>query len=282
VNATVEGRPTVVGSVAALKGSLGPTLVSGRLPRGPGEIVLGPKLLDAIGASIGDRVDVDGGSRTKLRVVGTALNIDPQDQGFGTTAFVAPEILGSLRGETGLFNEETALRFRPHADVVAATDRLKAAIPLGLTDESFPGRPAAVGNVAELGRLPQMIAFVLGVIGAIAVAHAVVVATRRRRHELAVLAALGMTRAQRARIVVSMAATMIGLGVLVGVPLGVLLGSYVWSLMAQGLRVDWSAIVPGVEVLGIAAAAVSLALLVALVPARSAFRVRPSAELRSG
>ena len=110
----------------------------------------------------------------------------------------------------------------------------------------------------------------------------VVLAVRRRRHELAVLAALGMTRPQRARIVVAMAATLIGFGLLVGIPVGVLLGSYVWNLMASGLRVDWTAIVPVVEVLGIAVAAIALALLVALLPARSAFRVRPAPELRNG
>jgi len=282
VGVTVDGRPTVVGSVTGLKGSLVPTLVSGRLPRGPGEIVLGPKLLDASGASIGEDVEVRARTRMKLRVVGTALNIDPQDLSFGTTAFVAPEAFRQVLGDAGLFNEETALRFRPGADAVAATDRLKAAIPLGLTDESLPSRPAAVGNVAELGRLPQMIALVLAAIGAIAVAHAVVVAARRRRHDLAVLAVLGMTRPQRARIVVSMAATLIGLGILVGVPLGILLGTYVWNVMASGLTVDWSAVVPVLEVLGVAVVALGLAVLVALLPARGAFRMRPAAELRRG
>ena len=58
VDATVDGRPTVVNAVTGIKGSLVPTLVSGRLPRAPGEIALGPKLLAETGASIGDDVQV--------------------------------------------------------------------------------------------------------------------------------------------------------------------------------------------------------------------------------
>jgi ABC-type lipoprotein release transport system permease subunit len=97
-----------------------------------------------------------------------------------------------------------------------------------------------------------------------------------------VLAALGMTRWQRARIVMAMAATMVGLGLLIGVPIGALVGAFVWGLIAQDLRVDWAADVPVLTIAAIAVAAVGITLVVALLPARNAGRVGPAAVLRSG
>ncbi len=282
IDATVEGDQTTLNALTPLRGVLEPTLVSGRLPRRPDEIALGPRLLAASGESIGDQVSVQVEVNFRLTVVGTALNLDPQDETFGTTGYVMPATLRRLRGDTDLYNEETALRFRSGVDVAAATQRLKAQIPFGLTDESLPSRPAAVANVAEIGRLPEILALVLGAIGMVAVAHAVVLAVRRRRHELAVLGALGMTRWQRSRIVMAMAGTMVGLGLLIGIPVGLLLGSFVWSLVARDLRVDWSADIPTIAVLTILVLSVVITLLIALLPARNAGRVRAAAELRSG
>jgi hypothetical protein len=278
----VEDRPTTLNSVTPLKGSLAPTLASGRLPEKPREIALGPRLLARTGSGIGDTVVVRVRTTMRLRVVGTALNLDPQDETFGTTGFVTPATLRELRGRADWFNEETALRFHEGVDVEAATRRIKEEIPLGLTDESLPDRPPAVDNVAELGRLPEVLAVVLAIIGLVAVGHAVVLAVRRRRRELAVLAALGMTRWQRARIVMAMAGTMVGLGLVIGIPIGALVGVLVWGLIARDLRVDWAADVPALTVIGIAAAAVVITLVIALLPARNAGRVGPAAVLRSG
>jgi ABC-type lipoprotein release transport system permease subunit len=284
IDAVVEGRPTTLNAVTVLKGVFSPTLESGRVPTATNEIALGPKLLAAIDASMGDTVQIRVFARTtvRLRVVGTALNLDPQDETFGTTGFVVHATLQRLRGDGNLFNEETALRFRSGVDVEVATQRIKAEIPYGLTDESLPNRPGAVANVAELGRLPEVLAIVLAVIGLVAVAHAVVLAVRRRNRELAVLAAIGMTRSQRVRIVLSMAATMVGLGLVIGVPIGALLGAFVWRLIASDLRVDWAADVPGPLIAGIALAALAITLAIAWLPARNAGRVRPAAVLRSG
>ncbi len=215
-------------------------------------------------------------------MVGTALNLDPQDESFGTTAYVTRATFARLQGNDGLVNEETVLHFRSGADAAAVHRRLKVATPLGLTDESLPTRPAAVANIAEIGRVPTMLAIVLGVIGVVAVAHAVVLAVRRRRRALAVLAALGMTQGQRLRIVLAMATTMILLGLLIGVPIGLILGSYVWNLMASGLRVGFDANVPILAVLGVSVLGVALTLLIALLPARDAAHVRPAPLLRAG
>jgi hypothetical protein len=282
LDATVDRHATAVNTVQALKGELTPTIESGRMPDRSGEIALGPKLLETIDAKVGDEVVVRSRATRTLRVVGTALNLDPQDESFGTTAYVTRSTFVALRGNGGLVNEETVLHLRPEADAAVVHRRLKIATPLGLTDESLPTRPAAVANVAEIGKVPTMLAVVLGIIGMVAVAHAVVLAVRRRRRALAVLAALGMTQGQRLRIVLAMATTMILLGLTIGIPLGLLLGSYVWNLMATGLRVGFEANVPVLGVCGVALAGIALTLLVALLPARDAARVRPAPLLRAG
>jgi hypothetical protein len=282
LDATVDRHATSINTLQALKGRFSPTVESGRMPDRPGEIALGPKLLDTLGAHVGDEVVVRSDATRTLRVVGTALNLDPQDESFGTTAYVTRSTFDALRGRQRLLNEETVLHFNPGADARAVHRRLKIATPLGLTDESLPTRPAAVANVAEIGKVPTMLAVVLGIIGIVAVAHAVVLAVRRRRRSLAVLAALGMTQGQRLRIVLAMATTMILVGLVIGIPLGLILGSYVWNLMASGLRVGFEANVPVLAVCGVALLGIALTLLVALLPARDAARVRPAPLLRAG
>jgi ABC-type lipoprotein release transport system permease subunit len=91
-----------------------------------------------------------------------------------------------------------------------------------------------------------------------------------------------MTQRQRLRIVLAMATTMILVGLVIGIPLGLILGSYVWNLMATGLRVDFEASVPVLAVCGVALLGVVLTLLVALLPARDAAHVQPAPLLRAG
>ena len=64
--------------------------------------------------------------------------------------------------------------------------------------------------------------------------------------------------------------------------MGLLLGSYVWNLMATGLRVGFEANVPILAVVGVALLGIVLTLLVALLPARDAARVQPAPLLRAG
>ena len=66
-----------------------------------------------------------------------------------------------------------------------------------------------------------------------AVGHALATAVRRRRHDVAVLRAVGMTRAQSRWVVATQATVLAVVGLLVGVPLGVALGRTVWRYVAD-------------------------------------------------
>ncbi|HUY49963.1 MAG TPA: ABC transporter permease [Streptosporangiaceae bacterium] len=65
-----------------------------------------------------------------------------------------------------------------------------------------------------------------------AVGHALSIAVNRRRHELAVLRALGMTRLQTRMVVATQASALAVIGLVFGVPLGVALGRGIWRVVA--------------------------------------------------
>jgi ABC-type lipoprotein release transport system permease subunit len=81
--------------------------------------------------------------------------------------------------------------------------------------------------------LPVFLAGFLALLALGAVGHALTTAVRRRRHDLAVLRALGMTRAQSRWVVVTQASMLAVVGALVGLPLGVALGRTIWRYVAE-------------------------------------------------
>jgi ABC-type antimicrobial peptide transport system permease subunit len=92
-----------------------------------------------------------------------------------------------------------------------------------------------------------------------AVGHALVTAVRRRRHDIAVLRALGMTRRQSRTTVITQATVVSLIGLAVGAPLGVALGRTIWRYVADTTFMHY---VPPV-----AAAALALVIPVTLVAA---------------
>lgn len=66
-----------------------------------------------------------------------------------------------------------------------------------------------------------------------AVGHALAMAVWRRRRDVAVLRALGMTRWQSRGVVVTQATVLAVIGLLFGVPLGLALGRTLWRVVAD-------------------------------------------------
>ena len=87
-------------------------------------------------------------------------------------------------------------------------------------------------TIKDLELLPVALSAFLALLAVSAVGHALATAVRRRRHDLAVLRALGITRRQ-ARLVVTTQASLLALiGLVFGVPLGIALGRAVWRTVA--------------------------------------------------
>jgi len=129
--------------------------------------------------------------------------------------------------------------------------------------------------------LPRTLAVLLTVLALLAVGHALVTSVRRRRRELAVLKTLGFDRAQIGATVAWQASTLATVGLVVGIPVGLLAGHLVWRQAADGLGVSTTAVTPTLAVLITAACALAAANLIAFFPARAAARTRPGVALRS-
>jgi predicted lysophospholipase L1 biosynthesis ABC-type transport system permease subunit len=139
-----------------------------------------------------------------------------------------------------------------------------------------------VTRLEQIDLVPLALSILLALLAIAAVGHAVVVGVRRRRYELALLKVLGFTRGQ-VRATVAWQATILGAaGLVVGIPLGVLLGGWAWSLVADGLGVRSVVESPVLWLVAAVAAALVIVNLIALVPGRLAARTRPAVALRTG
>lgn len=281
---TVAGQPTTATVLHTVKGSMQLQVGRGRPPTGPQEIAVGPKLLDRAGATIGDEIEVVGidGRPARFTVVGTALTVSSESATYHSEAFFSREVSQEVipwNAERGAF-PMALIRFAPGVDKEAATAAIDEAYPFALMNESFPRPPSEITNVAQLDSLPRLLAGFLAFLGFAALVHALVVTVRSRRRDLGILRSLGFTRVQSAATIVAMTSTIVVIGVTIGVPLGLVVGASGWRLVAQQVYVATDSLMPLVWIAVAVAAALVVANLTALLPARAAARQAPIESLR--
>jgi predicted lysophospholipase L1 biosynthesis ABC-type transport system permease subunit len=142
-------------------------------------------------------------------------------------------------------------------------------------------RPAEIVNYRSMGTMPVILA---GGVAAGAVAglgFALVASVRRRRRDLALLKTLGFTRGQLAGAVAWQSTVVAVVGLIVGGPLGIAAGRWLWILFARELSAVPEPIIPAASVVLAAVAALVLANLVAAVPGRQAARTPAALLLRT-
>ena len=103
---------------------------------------------------------------------------------------------------------------------------------------------------------------------------------RRRRHELAVLRALGLTRLQSRMVVVTQASMLTVIGLAFGVPLGIALGRTVWRVVAGFTPLAYQPPLAVWALLLVAPVALLAANLLAAWPAEQAARLHTGHILR--
>jgi hypothetical protein len=282
-NVEVDGHPVVIWGIEPIKGSIEPAIVVGRAPRRPGEIVLGSATLDAIGKGLGDSVRVRGPEKTRRsRVVGQVVFAslaadDPEPLADG--AAVTGVEFARLAGPQPAPNMSIVARFAPGVD----PDRLPR------TDGTFwkftaargspPILPAEVGRLRQVDDLPLILAGLLALLATVAVGHAVIVAVRRRRRELAVLRTIGFER-RDVRAAIGYQSTILTLlGVAVGIPAGIVVGRLVWRAVADGLGVEARFAASAAALALVVAGAVVVAYVVAAIAAAVALRDHPATVL---
>ena len=142
-------------------------------------------------------------------------------------------------------------------------------------------RPAEIVNYRSMGTTPALLGFALALGAVAALGLTLLASVRRRRRDLAMLKTLGFTQRQLAAAVAWQSSIAVLVGVLLGVPVGIVLGRFAWDLFAHELNAVPVPSVPTTSILVIAVGALVLANLVAAIPGRMAARTPTALILRA-
>jgi len=144
-----------------------------------------------------------------------------------------------------------------------------------------PDTPIEIYTVAEVRRLPLVLGGFLGLLAIAAVGHGLATAVRRRRHDVAVLRAVGMSQRQSRIVVVTQASVLAVVGLAFGIPLGVALGRTVWRAVAESTPIVYVPPLAFTTLLLLTPCALVVANLLAAWPARRAAQLRVADVLRA-
>lgn len=241
---------------------VGITTLHGRLPETADEVALGHGVLRALGRTIGDRVKLagQGGPSADLMIVGDAL-LPVKTQG-GTSdegALVTPSAYRSL---FPIFQMRAAMLAVPGGDTSVAAiqrieDRLAAAMTVDPAHVVVGPQSTATGvaKVRALGWIPEAVAVGAVVVLLILLSQSWALTAGARARTTAILAALGVTPAGRRVVLLIQAATVALLGSVPGLVLGVAIGRAGWRSFADSVPLQYSTPQLTAMVLGPAAVA---------------------------
>ena len=306
-------QQTVPAILSPVRPAVAPHLLSGHGLDGPGQIVLGPATLDQLHKRVGDTVaiylgDIIRGAR--LRIVGTAALPTIGDTlgvhaSMGTGALFATAVVPAsvFTDEYGPENGPNAIfvRLRPGTSPAAgqrslqkiATEYNELAHSPQIVAHGGPSaleiqasllpaqRPAEIVNYRTMGTLPALLSGGLAAGAVVGLGLTLVASVRRRRRDFALLKTLGFTRRQLAAAVAWQSTVVIAIGLIIGVPLGIAAGRWLWLLFARELSAVPDPVIPATSIVLAALAALIMANLVAALPGQSAARTRAALVLRS-
>jgi hypothetical protein len=259
------------------KGSTGAPLTVGRPPAGPNEVALGRVTMERLGVSVGEMVRTSAGD--VLTVVGQAVIplLDNAEPGQG--AVLTDEGLTAHQDTGGA--RYLLLTYEDGTDVAALEHRLSDEYGVTFTKYSVPQAPGRLLQLAAMtGWLVALGVFLAG-LGVLGLVHFLAVSVRRRRLDFAVLRSLGFVRRDVGLSVSCQAVTVAVLGVVAGIPLGILIGRWAWlaAIRSAGM-LDTPRINVGWLLL-LVVAAVAGGAVIGAVPGWFAGRRPPAEGLRS-
>jgi FtsX-like permease family len=276
----IDGWSVTAAAIDTADGQVFPTIVEGHEPRGPDEVVIGTYTLRQLGRRLGQTVQVRDARPTNMRIVGrTALlpGMDIAAAGAILTLEGLQRLEPNPKNGDGVFY----IRYAPDADPAAALRSLQRPSSDVQQDVQLPRPPIDVENLGRVGNLPPILAGLLALLAAAALTHLLVTSIRRRRRDLAILKTLGFVRGQVSATVAWQATTVAVVALLVGVPLGVALGRWSWTLLMDRIGLGAEPVIPHLALLAGALATVLVANLLAAWPGWVAARTRPAVTLRA-
>ncbi len=144
-----------------------------------------------------------------------------------------------------------------------------------------PSLPSDVQSLERVRSTPLWLTALLAALIALTVIHALMAAVRSRRREVAVLRTLGFTRRQVLASIAVQAGLIALVGLVIGIPLGLVAGRVAWTVLAERLGAVVQLITPFLAYGLLAIAVLVLALGVGLVPGLRAARAHPADTLRT-
>jgi hypothetical protein len=288
---TVEGVEAIAMTIDSVKGGITPTVIEGREPRADDEIAVARDTMKDVDSELGATVTVSSRSQVseEYRIVGviafpTIGEPTPVATGAMFTAKGGDRLLlGDPSGGDDVGTPYVVLRWAPGVDHDEALDRRGIEESAGGFEASAvgPTAPPEVNGLEDVQQFPLLAGGALVVLGVIATTHALIVTVRRRRLELGVLSALGFAPAQRRAVILGQATTIAMIALVVGMPLGAVVGRVLWSAIAESMGLATDASFP---LALLAAGAIGHLLVlntIAAFPAHSARGLRVADALRS-
>jgi ABC-type antimicrobial peptide transport system permease subunit len=278
--------------------SVGPPLLSGHAFDGVNQVVLGASTLAQLHKHVGDKVNVGapGTGLTTLKIVGTATLpsigvVGSSHLEMGSGALLSYKLIPP-RARNVFDVQQTGpnavlVRFKRGTNQAAGFSSLQSIVRKNPQIKGDGGsvlavqRPAEILNYRALGTTPTILGVALAAGAVIALGLTLVTSVRRRRTDLALLKSLGFTKRQLASAIAWQASVAVGIGCVLGIPLGIALGRFLWDLFVRQINAVPDPTIPTWSIVLIGVGAVVLANLVAAVPGRIAART-PTAQLLRG
>lgn len=316
-SAQIDGQ-TVPIILASRDAPVTAPMLRGHQVDAPNQIVLGAATLAQLHKQVGDTVTASYGSPadapvyippTRLTIVGSATlpaiglaqTLHPS-MGTGAIILVGtepPAFRKFLHSPYRALNgpQTVLVRFRAGVSPAAGLASLQriaqaarmvlAALPnkaqaAGESLQILPVQyPAEIENYRTIGATPALLAAGLAAGAVIALGLTITASVRRRRRELALLKTFGFTQRQLAACVAWQSTVAATIGVIAGIPLGIVLGRWLWILFAHQIYAVPRPTVPVLPLLLTGLGALVLANAVAAIPGRYAARTPTALVLRA-
>jgi hypothetical protein len=273
-----------------------PPLLTGHGLTARNEIVLGTETMDMLHEHVGGTVEVGGrggGRPVSLTIVGTATMPAAVGPGMGVGAIldyrlIPPAIRNTQGSAVPGPNAYLIKTIGPSDAALLSLDRIVRTI--NLPSSPSPGsaggvitllRPEEIVDSRSIAAIPVILGGTLAAGAALALGITLVASVQRRRRDFAVLKTLGLSGRQLGSVVSWQSSVTVLGGALVGVPLGLVLGKFLWDAFAQAIHAVPVPDFPVATVTVVVLAALALAIVVAAVPARLAARTRTALLLRA-
>lgn len=271
----IAGQTVTTFELRPLKGHVNVVTLAGQPPQTADQISLSTGTSKATHLGVGDHVQIDGKAFT---VSGITFVPEDSHNDYTDGAWMTAGAMNSIQpDETKDKYHRIRFAWVPGTNVAAAEKRLGEFGKEIVT----PDPPAAEADLTSVRLQPLLLGGFLVLLGVGALGNALATAVRKRRHDLAIMRSLGMTKRQTRLTIAMQATTLAAVGLVFGIPLGLAAGRFSWHVLADATPVVYVAPFAAVALLLVIPGAVAAANVLAAWPARRASRLRPAEVLRA-